>query len=63
MASYGAKENLYKNKWRGGIVMNEIIKNAISEVIVGAAKATYESTSCIVLYEPEVPEKLLKSDK
>ena len=43
--------------------MNEIIKNAISEVIIGAAKATYESTSCIVLYEPEVPEKLLKSDK
>lgn len=35
-------------------------ESKIEKLLLAIAKATCKSTSCIGLYEPKVPEKLLK---
>lgn len=38
-------------------------ENKIEKILLSIAKVTCASTSCIGLYEPKVPEKLLKKTK
>ena len=38
-------------------------ENKIEKILLSIAKVTCASTSCIGLYEPKIPEKLLKKTK
>ena len=49
-----------KIQTEGEKVMKE---NKIEKILLSIAKVTCASTSCIGLYEPKMPEKLLKKTK
>ena len=49
-----------KFKWKEKKVMKE---NKIEKILLSIAKVTCAATSCIGLYEPKMPEKLLKKTK
>lgn len=37
-------------------------KNKLEKLLWSIANATFESTSNVILYEPEIPEKLVKKE-